>query len=102
MKIKHTPNKPSKSAYTILRQIVQHIPRGMMERTAKEHKADIRKLSCASHVVAITYGHLTKARSLSEICNPKNGNDLTTKYTKTLFELLICNLTHEVNMVFST
>jgi hypothetical protein len=33
---------------------------------------------------------------------PKNGNDLTTKYTKTLFELLICNLTHEVNVVFSS
>lgn len=39
-----------------------------MERIAKEHKADIRKFSCTSHVVAITYGHLTKARSLSEIC----------------------------------
>jgi len=68
MKINNKPTKPAKSEYTILRQIVQHIPRGMMERIAKEHKADIRKFSCTSHVVAITYGHLTKARSLSEIC----------------------------------
>jgi hypothetical protein len=69
MKKQTNPNKPAKSEYTFFRQIVQNIPRGMMERIAKEHKADIRKFSCTSHVVAIIYGHLTKARSLNEICD---------------------------------
>ena len=69
MKKPYKPNKPAKSGYTFFCQIVQHFPRGMIERIAKESKADIRKFSCTSHVMAIMYGHLTKARSLNEICD---------------------------------
>ena len=69
MKKQNKPVKPAKSGYTFFRQIVQHFPRGMIERIASESKADIRKFSCTSHVIAIMYGHITKARSLNEICD---------------------------------
>ncbi len=38
-----TPPKPAKTEYTVLRQLVQWIPSGMIQRLADEHKLDIRK-----------------------------------------------------------
>lgn len=38
-----TPPKPTKTEYTVRRQIVQWIPSGMIQRLADEHKLDIRK-----------------------------------------------------------
>ena len=35
--------KPTKTVYTVLRQLVQWIPPGMIQRLADEHKLDIRK-----------------------------------------------------------
>ena len=61
--------RPTKTAYTVLRQIVQWIPTGLTDRLAKEAKADIRKFSCTSHVMALLYGQITKAGSLNEICD---------------------------------
>jgi len=46
-----TPPKPTKTGYTVLRQLVQWIPPGMIQRLADEHKLDIRKWSAVSHVV---------------------------------------------------
>ena len=64
-----TTTRPAKTAYTILSQIVQWIPAGLPDKLAREAGADIRKFSCTSHVLALLYGHLTRASSLNEICD---------------------------------
>lgn len=61
--------RPTRRAYTTLRQIVQWIPKGLPDRIAREAKADIRKFSCTSHVLALLYGQLSRASSLNEICD---------------------------------
>ena len=61
--------RPAKTAYTALRQIVQWIPEGLPDRIAREAKADIRAFTCASHVLALLYGQVTRASSLNEICD---------------------------------
>jgi hypothetical protein len=55
--------KPTKTVYTVLRQLVQWIPAGMIQRLADEHKLDIRKWSAVSHVVALMYGQLPPSES---------------------------------------
>jgi hypothetical protein len=59
--------KPTKTVYTVLRQLVQWIPPGMIQRLADEHKLDIRKWSAVSHVVALMYGQLAGCESLNGI-----------------------------------
>jgi hypothetical protein len=59
--------KPTKTVYTVLRQLVQWIPPGMIQRLADEHKLDIRKWSAVSHVVALMYGQLAGCDSLNGI-----------------------------------
>jgi hypothetical protein len=61
--------RPTKTAYTTLRQIVQWIPEGLTDRLAREAGADIRKFTAFSHVLALLYGHLSDASSLNEICD---------------------------------
>src|SRR5574344_1240535 len=62
-----TPPKPTKTVYTVLRQLVQWIPSGMIQRLADEHKLDIRKWSAVSHVVALMYGQIAGCDSLNGI-----------------------------------
>ena len=62
-----THPKPTKTVYTVLRQLVQWIPPGMIQRLADEHKLDIRKWSAVSHVVALMYGQLAGCDSLNGI-----------------------------------
>ncbi len=61
------PPKPTKTVYTVLRQLVQWIPAGMIQRLAEEYKLDIRKWSAVSHVVALMYGQLAGCDSLNGI-----------------------------------
>jgi hypothetical protein len=61
--------RPARTAYTVLNQIVKWIPAGLPDKIAREAKADIRKFSCTSHVLALLYGQLTRALSLNEICD---------------------------------
>jgi hypothetical protein len=61
--------RPTRTAYTALRQIVQWIPEGLPDRIAREAKADIRTFSCTSHVLALLYGQITRSGSLNEICD---------------------------------
>jgi hypothetical protein len=61
--------RPTKTSYTALRQLVQWIPPGLVDRLAKEAGADIRSFSAFSHVLALLYGQITKAASLNEICD---------------------------------
>jgi len=62
-----TPPKPTKTEYTVLRQLVQWIPSGMIQRLADEHRLDIRKWSAVSHVVALMYGQIAGCDSLNGI-----------------------------------
>ena len=61
--------RPAKTLYTVLRQLVQLIPPGLVDRLSEEAKADIRSSSASSHVLALMYGQLSKAASLNEICD---------------------------------
>ena len=61
--------RPARTAYTTLRQIVQWIPEGLIDRLAREEGADIRKFPAFSHVLALLYGHISGASSLNEICD---------------------------------
>jgi hypothetical protein len=70
LKARHrATTRPTKTAYTALRQIVQWIPEGLPDRIAREAKADIRTFSCTSHVLALLYGQITRSGSLNEICD---------------------------------
>jgi hypothetical protein len=61
--------RPTKTACTTLRQIVQWIPEGLPDRIAREAGADIRTFSCTSHVLALLYGQISRSGSLNEICD---------------------------------
>lgn len=62
-----TIKKPTKTVYSILRQIVQWIPEGLISRLAMTYKLDIRKFSAVSHVVALMAGQFAKVPCLSMI-----------------------------------
>jgi len=56
-------------SYTVFHQLVQLIPAGLPDRIARDKKADIRRFSCTSHVLALLFGHISRALSLNEICD---------------------------------
>lgn len=62
-------NKPAKSNLTILRQICQHIPGHLTIKLAREHGIASRGFTPWSHVVAMLYGHLSRAASLNDVCD---------------------------------
>ena len=53
--------------YNTHHQVVDHIPRWSIERLARRHGVDARKLSATSHVVLLMLGHLSQARCLIEV-----------------------------------
>ena len=55
-----TTPRPTKRAYTVLRQLVQWIPPGLADSLAKDAKADIRYFSAFSHVLALLHGQVIK------------------------------------------
>jgi hypothetical protein len=57
-----------------LRQIVQRIPRWLIEKTANAHGVDARKFSATSHFVMLILGHLSRASCLTEICDDADLN----------------------------
>jgi len=62
-------SKPAKTTYPILRQLVQWIPEGLVQRLALKHKLDIRKFSANSHVVALLFAQIALCDSLNTICD---------------------------------
>jgi len=50
--------RPTETAYTTLRQIVQWIPEELADRLAREAGADIRTFTAFSHVLALLYRDL--------------------------------------------
>jgi hypothetical protein len=61
--------KATSEVYTTLHQIVQLIPRWMMQKIANDLGVDTRRFSVKSHVVSLMLGHLSHAFSLNEICD---------------------------------
>lgn len=57
-----------------MRQIVQRIPRWLIEKTANAHGVDARKFSATSHFVMLILGHLSHASCLTEICDDADLN----------------------------
>ena len=60
---------PTKTAYTLLHQIVQHIQPGLIDLKAKAYGIQARTFSVTSHVVALLYGHLAHTFSLNSVCD---------------------------------
>lgn len=72
MKTNH--NKATPRACHTLRQVVQRIPRWLIERTANAHGVDARRFSATSPFVMPVLGHLSRASCLTEICDDADLN----------------------------
>ena len=72
MKTNHSKATPR--VYHTLRQIVQRIPRWLIEKTANAYGVDARKFSATSHFVMLILGHLSRASCLTEICDDADLN----------------------------
>ena len=68
------PERPTKTAYTILAQLVQCIPNGLIPKLAEDFKLDIRKFSATRHVVALMYGQLARCPCLNAIVDAANAH----------------------------
>lgn len=72
--MKNNQSKTTPRVYHTLRQIVQQIPRWLIEKTANAHGVDARKFSATSHFVMLILGHLSRASCLTEICDDADLN----------------------------
>ncbi len=72
--MKPNQSKATPRVYHTLRQIVQRIPRWLIEKTANAHDVDARKFSATSHFVMLILGHLSRASCLTEICDDADLN----------------------------
>ena len=61
--------EPTKTSYTLLHQVVQHIQPGLIDLKAKAYGIQARTFSVTSHVVALLYGHLAHTFSLNSVCD---------------------------------
>ena len=57
-----------------MRQIVQRVPRWLIEKTANAYGVEARKFSATSHFVMLILGHLSRASCLTEICDDADLN----------------------------
>ena len=65
--MKKKQNKTTPRAYHTLRQIVQVIPRWLIDRTANAHDVDARKFSATSHFAMLILGHLSRESPMSDV-----------------------------------
>jgi len=63
------PSRPARSKHTVFRQVCNLIPGHTIPVLAREHQIDARGFSATSHVMALIYGHVSRALSLNEICD---------------------------------
>jgi hypothetical protein len=63
------PVGTTKASLPIFRQICELIPPRLVSALAREHRIDHRGFSPWSHVVAMLYGHFTRAVGLNDICD---------------------------------
>jgi hypothetical protein len=66
-----TSHKPTRSSFTILRQLCNLIPTHLVPRLAREHAVTkkSRTFSPWSHVVSLLYAQLTHALGLNDVCD---------------------------------
>jgi hypothetical protein len=62
-------DRPARASYSILKQLVQLLPKNLADVLGKEYKIQVRKFSVWSQIVSLLYGHLSRAYSLNEICD---------------------------------
>ena len=63
------PTKPTRSQFTILKQIVQLIPPHLVAKLARKHEVSSRTYSPWSHVVSMLFAQLTHAIGLNDVCD---------------------------------
>ena len=63
-----------------MRQVVQRIPRWLIEKTANTHGVDARKFSARSLFVMLILGHLSRASCRTEICDDADLNSLLERH----------------------
>lgn len=68
--------KPTRSKFTILKQVVSHIPAYLVSKLARQFGIDqkSRQISPWSHVVSMVFAQLTHALSLNDVCDSLRNN----------------------------
>src|ERR1017187_9371646 len=68
---KTTTHKPTRSRFTLLRQLWNLIPNHLVPQLAREHAVEerCRTFRPWSHVASLIYGQLTHALSLNDVCD---------------------------------
>ena len=63
--------KPTRSKFTVMRQLVAMIPAGMAGKLAREHGVEkrTRSFSAWSHVVSLIFAQVSHALSLNDVCD---------------------------------
>jgi hypothetical protein len=71
MKKKKTKSQPSRSKFSVLRQLCNWIPTHLVPKLARETGVDkkTRTFSAWSHAVALLYAQLTHALGLNDVCD---------------------------------
>ena len=69
--------KPTRSKFTILKQVVSYIPAYLVSKLSRECHVDnkCRKFSPWSHVVTMVYAQLSHALSLNDVCDSRRYHD---------------------------
>lgn len=63
------PAKPTRSQYSVLKQLCDLIPAGLVPKLARKYQIASRGFCSWSHVVALIQAHLTHAISLNDVCD---------------------------------
>jgi hypothetical protein len=68
---KKTNRKPTRSRFTLLRQLCNLIPNHLVPELAREHDAEAKSRTFRpwSHVVSLLYAQLTHALGLNDVCD---------------------------------
>ena len=63
--------KPTRSKFTVMRQLVAMIPAGMVGKLARAHGVEkrTRSFSAWSHVVSLIFAQVSHALSLNDVCD---------------------------------
>jgi hypothetical protein len=72
---KETNPRPAKTKYSILRQLVQWIPPGLIQKTTEDRGLKARTFSAVGHVVALLFAQLARCGSLNTACDIAAGLD---------------------------
>lgn len=60
---------PTRNKHTVLKQMCDLIPPGLVRSLAREHEVRSRSFCPWSHVVSMVYAHMTHALGLNDVCD---------------------------------